>query len=163
MTTARTIAAVVLTAGVVVLAARYPAAGQHAYPPAATSAVVPYNVATYGPPGGATPADVRKGLELLASMDKRLEAIEGKLGGVKAASPGVELVAVAKKYCASCHTPAKAEKAGGGFELFRDDAAERLRGFSPGERAKIKDVVQRGFMPPGERARPEGAEKAAFE
>ena len=45
------------------------------------------------------------------------------------------------KHCAACHTPAKAEKAGGGFILFAADDAAALKPLSGREKTRITEAV----------------------
>lgn len=123
--------------------------------------VVPYYGATYGG-AGLSAADGKRIVELLESIDNRLEAIEAKTGGPAAGlKKGPDLLAVAKHRCAGCHTPGKSEARGGGFILFADDAGGAMKPLSGREKARIKESVQGGTMPPTTKLSP--AEKAAFE
>lgn len=131
----------------------------HATPPV----VVPYYGATYGTPGGFSAAEAKRVVELLESIDRRLEAIEAKqAGGPAAVKKGPDLVAIAKANCAACHTPAKSDKAGGGFILFADDQAVALKPLSGREKTRITESVQAGTMPPDGRKKLTPAEKSAF-
>lgn len=130
----------------------------HATPPA----VVPYYGATYGTPGGFSAADAKRVVELLESIDRRLEALEQRqAGGPVPLRKAPDLLGVAKAGCAACHTPAKADTAGGGFILFADEKAGALKPLSARERTRITEAVQSGTMPPGPK-KLTPAEKSAF-
>lgn len=134
----------------------------HATPP--VPVVVPYYGATYGTPGGFSAADAKRVVELLESIDRRLAAIEERTPGAPAAvkAKGPDLTAVARQHCAACHTPAKADGAGGGFILFAADDAKALKPLSGREKTRIAEAVQSGTMPPGDRKKLTAVEKAAF-
>lgn len=127
-------------------------------------AIVPYYGAAYGSSGGMSAADSKRMLELLESIDKRLEAIEAKTAGTGLAKPAAKLdpLAVAKAKCLNCHTQAKADAKGGGFILFSDDAGSGLKPLNAGEKVRVKQAVQSGSMPPGQ-TKLSATEKAAFE
>lgn len=130
----------------------------HATPPV----VVPYYGATYGTPGGFSAADAKRVVELLESIDRRLESIEQRTpGGPAAVRKGPDLFAIAKANCAACHTQATAEKSGGGFVLFEKDE-KSLRSFGAREKTRITEAVQSGAMPPDGRKKLSPADKAAF-
>lgn len=132
-------------------------ASAHATPPA----VVPYYGATFGTPGGFSATDAKRVVELLESIDRRLEALEQRqAGGPVPLKKVPDLLAVAKASCAACHTPAKADAVGGGFILFADDKAGALKPLSARERTRITEAVQSGTMPPVKKLTP--AEKSAF-
>lgn len=126
---------------------------------------VPYYGATYGAPGGFSAAEAKRVVELLESIDKRLEAIEAKTGAgapVNLKAKGPDLAAVAKTHCAACHTPGRAEKEGGGFILFAADDGKSLKPLSGREKTRIVDEVQAGTMPKDGRKKLTATEKAAF-
>ncbi|HEY1191090.1 MAG TPA: hypothetical protein VGE74_25880 [Gemmata sp.] len=164
-----TCSALFLAGAAVLLASGHPS---HCNPPPVTGytpqshaapLVVPYYGATYGGPAGISTADGKRIVELLESIDRRLEAIEAKSGGGPLAQKaGPELLTVAKANCASCHTPAKADRAGGGFTLFADDAAGAMLPLSGRQKTAVKQAVTDGTMPPGNRKKLSAEEKAAF-
>lgn len=144
-------------------------APSHSNPPAvgygpqahAGAVVVPYYGATYGGPAGISASDGKRVVELLESIDRRLEQLEAKTGAAPlAVKKGPELLAVAKQRCAACHTEARADAKGGGFILFADDKASALKPLSAGEKTRVKQAVQGGTMPPA--AKLTADEKAAF-
>lgn len=128
--------------------------------------VVPYYGATYGTPGGFSAAEAKRVVELLESIDRRLEAIEQKTGnGPPAANlkaKGPDLAAVAKTHCAACHTPTKAEASGGGFILFAGGDAKALKPLSGREKTRVTEAVVGGTMPPDGRKKLTPAERSAF-
>jgi len=124
--------------------------------------VVPYYGATYGTPGGFSAAEAKRVVELLESIDRRLEAIEARQGGPVPLKKGPDLLALGKANCAACHTPTKADKSGGGFILFADDAATGLKPLSGREKTRITEAVQAGTMPPDGRKKLTPAERSAF-
>ena len=128
----------------------------------ATPVVVPYYGATYGTPGGFSAADAKRVVELLESIDRRLEAIEQRQAWPAPLKKGPDLLALSKANCAACHTPAKADKAGGGFILFADDAATALKPLSGREKTRVTEAVQAGTMPPDGRKKLTPAERSAF-
>ena len=123
--------------------------------------VVPYYGATYGTPGGFSAADAKRVVELLESIDRRLEAIEQRQPGPAPLKKGPELAAIAKANCAACHTPAAADAKGGGFSLFERDE-KSLRQFGAREKVRIVDAVQGGTMPPDGRKKLTPTERSAF-
>ena len=124
--------------------------------------VVPYYGATYGP-AGLSAADAKRIVELLESIDRRLEAIEARQpGGPLPLKKGPDLTGVAKQHCAACHTPKSADAKGGGFILFADDQAAALKPLSGREKTRITEAVQAGTMPPGDRKKLTPAERSAF-
>lgn len=134
------------------------AAAAHATP---VPVVVPYYGATYGTPGGFSASDAKRVVELLESIDRRLEAIEQRQAGPVPLKKSPEVYAVAKSHCAACHTQATAEKSGGGFVLFeRDEKSLRLLGAR--EKTRIVEAVQAGTMPPDGRKKLTPAERSAF-
>lgn len=123
--------------------------------------VVPFYAATYGEPGGFSKADAKRVLELLESIDRRLESVDQKTGaGPLPIKKGLDLLTVAKTRCLSCHTEAKAEGKGGGFILFSDETGSALKPLSSREKVRIKEAVQSGTMPPNRKLDVE--ERAAF-
>lgn len=151
----RAAAALFLAAGLTAIAAA-PASSQ--------SVVVPYNAAVYGQPGGFTAADAKRVVELLESVDRRLEALEKAAGGAAVRqAPGAELLAVAARHCAACHTPAAGDAKGGGFILFAGDDLAALKPLGSRERIRVKEAVLSGQMPPPSRPKLSPAEKRAFE
>lgn len=125
--------------------------------------VVPYYGATFGTPGGFSAADAKRVVELLESIDRRLEALEQRqAAGPAPLRKGPDLLAVAKASCAACHTPSKADAVGGGFILFASDKADALKPLSARERGRITESVQSGTMPPDGRKKLTPAEKSAF-
>lgn len=114
-----------------------------------------------GQAGVSSAADAKRMIELLESIDQRLAGIEAKTVGPVAAKKGPDLFAVARAKCAACHTPAKSEAKGGGFILFADDAPGGLKPLSVREKARVKEAVQSGTMPPNAKLTP--AERSAFE
>lgn len=130
--------------------------------PTAAPVVVPYYGAAYGQPGGFSPAEAKRVVELLESIDRRLEAIEAKQGAPAAQKKGPDLFTVAKTNCAACHTPAKADAKGGGFILFADEQPTALKPLSGREKVRIVEAVRGGAMPPEGRKKLTADEKAAF-
>lgn len=125
------------------------------------SAVVPYYGAAYGPAGGFTPADAKRVVELLESVDRRLAAIEARAGGAAQPSAVKALTreAVARQHCFRCHSAEKADEKGDGFAMFAADGS--LLKFKPFEENRINQTVQEGSMPKtGPRPSPE--ERAVF-
>lgn len=136
-----------------------------AYTPQNQSTVavgVPFYAATYGEPGGFSKADARRVLELLESMDKRLDSIDQKTGtgGPLSVKKGLDLLTVAKSRCLNCHTESKAESKGGGFILFSDETGSALKPLSSREKVRIKEAVQSGTMPPNKKL--DAEERSAF-
>jgi len=128
-------------------------------PVTAGSVVVPYYGASYGPPNGFSSADAKRVVELLESIDRRLEALEQK--GQKSAVVKPDLLTVAKGRCLSCHSPSSADDRGGGFILLSDDKGTALKPLSAREKNRVREAVQSGTMPPNRKLDP--AEKSAFE
>ena len=127
-------------------------------PVTAGAAVVPYYGAAYGG-AGLSAGDGKRIVELLESIDRRLEALEQRGGPpVAQKAKGLDQLAVAKARCASCHSPANAEAKGGDFVLLTADGA--LKPLSGRERARIKEAVEGGAMPPNRKLTAD--EKAAF-
>lgn len=125
--------------------------------------IVPYYGAAYGGSGGVSSADAKRMVELLESIDKRLESIEAKTAPAGFAKPAakLDLLATAKAKCLNCHTQAKADAKGGGFILFSDEAGSGLKPLNAGEKVRVKQAVQSGAMPPNVKLTP--AEKSAFD
>lgn len=151
----RAVAAALFVAAAAVVAGSPHAASQpyHAAAPAAVQ--VPYNAVVYGQPGALTKADVVRIIELLESIDRNTAP-----AAAKAVKAGPDKQAVARANCAACHTPAKADKAGGGFILFADDKASALKPLSARERTRVKEAVESGEMPPNRKLTP--ADKTAL-
>jgi len=122
--------------------------------------VVPYNAAAYGGPSPVTAADVRKALDLLESMDRRLASIEAKGGAAPAAVRAADLAAVAKQHCFRCHGPEAADAKGDGFQMFAADGS--MLKLKPFEMNRIRQTVLEGSMPKTG-PKPTPAERAVFE
>lgn len=150
---------VLFAAAALAVATARPARSDPPYHAAAPAAVqVPYYGAVYGQPGGFSAADAKRVVELLESIDKRLAVLETKAGPVAAKAP--DPAAVARARCAGCHVPKSAEAKGGGFILFADDKAGALKPLSARERARVREAVEGGTMPPNGKLSP--AERSAF-
>lgn len=162
-------------AGVSLVCAASPPAKSTQYGVTGGAVVVPYYGATYGTPGGFSQADAKRMLELQEatleaqrqSLDEQrltneyLRALATKQGAPipqAALKKPVDLLTVAKKHCAECHTPAKAK---GDFILFADDAGSALKPLSANEKKRIVDEVRSGLMPKG-RPPMSAEEKSAF-
>ncbi|TXH99570.1 MAG: hypothetical protein E6Q76_19675 [Rhizobium sp.] len=162
-----TCSALFLAGLAVLIASGSPSRSQYAtgYSPQTTggaAVVVPYYGATYGGPQGLSAADGKRIVELLESIDRRLEGIEARSAGPLAQRAGPDLLAVAKAHCAACHTPGKAEAKGGGFALFADDGGAALLPLSGRQRTAVKQATADGSMPPSGRKKLTAEEKAAF-
>ncbi len=133
-------------------------------PPAQTYSVPAYGgvpLQLLGQQPGLSAADAKRIIELLESIDRRLEAIEAKTGGpVPLLQKKVELLPVAKAKCAACHTPSKADAKGGGFVLFANDDATVLQFLKADAKRAVKQAVQDGSMPKNGKLTAE--EKSAF-
>lgn len=131
------------------------------YPPSQTTGgvVVPYYGAAYGQ-SNTSQADNKRIIELLESIDRRMESLESRAGGPLALKRPDPLP-VAKSKCVACHTPGKAEAKGGGFILFADDAASALKPLNAREKNLVKQAIQSGAMPP--QGKLNAAEKAVFD
>ena len=117
--------------------------------------VVPYYGATYSG-AGLSAADGREMASLLREIRDSLLRMER---GVEA-SPKLDVATVAQARCMGCHTPAKSEAKGGGFNLFNDEKGT-MKALSAAEKTKVKQAVASGAMPPTTKL--SAAEKAAFE
>ena len=147
----RTVFAVLLAVGCLTLAAS-------ANPPTTGGIIAPAYGAYYSQPAGFTQAEAKRVVELLESIDARMARLESAV--FEPAEPSPTIQAVASDRCSSCHTPSAAEKKGGGFTLFTGDEAKALRFLSTRELNRVKEAVQSGAMPPGDKLSP--AEKSAF-
>lgn len=143
---------------------------QHSAATPVVTAVVPYNGAVYNGPPGLTPEQGKKLIELLESVDSKLDLLQsiddklaagipgnGKSGNAKAA-PRITWQQVVSAKCASCHRPGN-EK--GDFMLVGDDG-KTARPLSTREWARVVEAVESGHMPPPEKGKLSPAEKAAF-
>lgn len=101
-------------------------------------------------------------ISLLESMDRRLANLEAAAGVKQAATRQDQQAALLVAKCASCHTPAAAEKKGGGFELFDADGRTPRR-LDARSQNRVKQSVVDGTMPPEGRAPLSPSEKALFQ
>lgn len=125
----------------------YYASGQ----PAAATAIVPYYASVFNPGAGQSAEDAKQIIALLKSIDTRLSHLEAKSGAGPVTVPLTKLdpFAVASTKCINCHTPGASDAKGGGFILFAtDDPVQAFKPLSARDKAKIKEAVQNGFMPP---------------
>lgn len=138
--------------------------GTPGYQPPAT-VIVPYNGASVDPKQPWSGDDVRRMLGYLKSMDERLANIES--GPARAPGTLTQLdplkVATGPGLCITCHTPSAAPIKGGDFALFANDEGTGFKPFSAREKARIKDAVESGQMPPPAKGKLSPAEKAAFQ
>ncbi|MBN9523689.1 hypothetical protein J0H58_35120 [bacterium] len=150
----RVVAALLFAAvAAVVAGSARPGASQ---PGASQPGAVPSQTAHYQPPVALSKADAAR----LDRVIELLESIERNTAPARAVKAGPDRPAVAKTRCAGCHTPAKADKAGGGFILFGDDKATTLKPLSARERTRVKEAVESGAMPPDRALTP--AERSAL-
>lgn len=113
---------------------------------------------------GITADDWREGMEEWRGMREELKGMRAELaslksavtGGAKLSPPAPKVLVpaeVAAARCARCHTPGKADVAGGGYVMFADDLGKALKPVSAKQRAAeselVRNQVESGAMPKG--------------
>jgi len=101
-------------------------------------------------------------ISLLESMDRRLANLEAAAGVKQAATRQDQQAALLVAKCAACHTPAAAEKKGGGFELFEADGRTPRR-LDARSATRVKQSIVDGTMPPEGRPPLTVPEKSLFQ
>lgn len=119
--------------------------------------LVPVYAAVFNPPQQSARDDVL--LEILAEL-RAMRAELAALRNPQAAAQVASVLPTLRTACARCHSPAGADKDGGGFTLF-DARGELSAALSDRDRARVVNRVGRNSMPPAP-AKIKAEEKAAI-